>query len=157
MKTAITLMMVLTSMAGVVTAQNGNLSKVFVLGQEEQRYEQLTSAYNYTLLEASSNDIQAAFAKWLDMTQAMDAYAEKTKFDLKGVKVWMHVFWNEDGRIDHLGYLVRPDSRLVSDDELKAFFASFTGQYQLPMKSSRKFSHYTGANFPTLSERMGGK
>ena len=87
------------------------------------------------------------------MQKAMDAYAENIDFDLKGVKVWLHVFWSETGRIDHLGFLLRPDSRLINVSELKVFFAGFIEQYQLQVTSTRKFNHYTGATFPTVAER----
>ncbi|RME99619.1 MAG: hypothetical protein D6772_07455 [Bacteroidetes bacterium] len=136
-----------------VQAQNGQLSKVFQLGTEEQRYEQLTSVYSQSLLEAANGNITTAFEGWLDMQQAMDRHAERVNFDLNGVKVWLHVFWNEQGQIDQLGYLLRPDSKLVDDAELRAFLADFIGQYTFPIRSGRKFSHYTGATFPTVSQR----
>lgn len=134
-------------------AAQGNLDKVFQLGAEEQRYEQLATSYSQTLLEATTGNITMAFESWLGMQQAMDAHAAKVNFDLNGVKVWMHVFWNEQGVIDQLGYLLRPDSKLVDEAELRAFLASFIGQYQFPVQSQRKFSHYTGAAFPTISQR----
>lgn len=131
----------------------GQLAKVFVLGEGEERYEQLTSTYTQTLLGASQNDIEVAFSRWLDMMRAMDAHAEKVNFNLKGVKVWFHVFWSENGNIDYLGFLLRPDSRYVDVAELKAFFSDFIANYQLSVRADRKFSHYTGATFPTISEK----
>jgi hypothetical protein len=136
-------------------AQSASLDKVFILGEEEQRYEQLTSQYTQSLLEASTGDITKAFEGWLDMQKAIDTYAESQNYDLNGVKLWMHVFWAPDGNIDQLGFLLRPDSRFVDTDEIKVLLAGFIEQYQLPVQSSQKFSHYTGATFPTLSQRKG--
>ena len=134
-------------------AQSANMDKVFVLGEEEQLYEQLTSSYSQSLLEAASGDIEVAFDSWLNMQQSMDDYAEQIAYNLDGVKVWLHVFWSKEGKIDRLGFLLRPDSRLVDQSELKAFFAGFVGEYQLPLTSGMQFSHYTGAAFPTISRR----
>jgi hypothetical protein len=131
----------------------GQLAKVFVLGEGEERYEQLTSTYTQTLLGACQNDIEVAFGRWLDMMRAMDAHADKVNFNLKGVKVWFHVFWSENGAIDHLGFLLRPDSRHVEVAELRAFFSDFIAGYQFNVRADRKFSHYTGATFPTISEK----
>lgn len=153
MKKLTILVILLTLCAGLVTAQS-TMEKVFKLGEKEEWYEQLTSTYNETLLSACDNDIKMAFGKWMDMMQAMDAHADKVNFNLKGVQVWLHVFWNPEGSIDQLGFLMRPESRNVGEQELKAFFASFIKEYRLPLQNDRKFSHYTGATFPTISERV---
>ncbi len=147
-------------LAGILTltctiASFAQTDKVFLLGSEEQRYEQLTSGYTQTLLEATGGDITQAFESWLDMQQAIDAYAVSQNYDLNGVRLWMHVFWAPNGNIDQMGFLLRPDSRLVDENEIKALLAGFIGQYRLPIQSSQKFSHYTGATFPTLSQRKG--
>ena len=137
-----------------LAAQGDAMPKVFVLGQQETGYEQLNQSYKQSLLEACNNDMQAAFDRWLEMMQEMENYAARINYnDLKGVKVLMHVFWNEDGTVAHLGYFVRPDSRLVKAEELSAFFTSFLNQYKFPVTSNRKFAHYTKASFPTFTER----
>lgn len=134
-------------------SQSTSLDKVFALGTEEEHYERLTGEYSQSLLEAASGDITQAFESWLNMQQAMDAYANSQSYDLNGVKVWLHVFWSADGNIDELGFLLRPDSRFVDEKELKVLLAGFIENYKLPLQSGRKFSHYTGATFPTLSQR----
>ena len=96
---------ILSLFAGSAFTQDTTLPKVFALGEQEKAYEQLNKTYSQTLLEASGNDIKLAFTYWLDMMEAMDKYAEKIKFDLKGIRLWIHVFWAEDGTIDHIGYL----------------------------------------------------
>lgn len=134
-------------------AQSNSLDKVFLLGTEEQAYEQYTGEYSQSLLEATSGDITRAFEGWLDMQQAIDAYSQSQSYNLNGVKVWLHVFWGADGSIDHMGFLLRPDSRFVDSNELKVLLAGFIENYRFPLRSNAKFSHYTGATFPTLSQR----
>ena len=140
-------------LAGTAISQDSTAPKVFMLGDDEESYEQLNQAYSQTLLEACNNDIQEAFDQWLDMMKAMDNYADKIKYDLKGIQLWLHVFWAEDGSIDHIGYLLRPESRNVNPAELNAFFSTFMKKYKFPLKSEKKFNHYTGATFPTFIQR----
>jgi hypothetical protein len=137
---------------GSLWGQDSAQPKVFILGEDEALYERLTQTYNQPLLEACHNDVQVAFEQWLNMMQEIDDYAERIRFDIKGVKVWMHVFWNSQGAIDHIGYLLRPDSRNISTAELSAFLSSFMNRYTFPQTSDRKFSHYTGATFPTFTQ-----
>lgn len=132
----------------------GQAPKVFILGEDEQIYEKLTLDYSQTLLKASKNDIKSAFANWLEMMQEIEAYAKKIRFDIKGVRLWMHVFWNKEGKIDHIGFLLRPDSRNIPTRELAAFLSSFMNRYTFPLKSNENYAHYTGASFPTFFERV---
>lgn len=137
----------------LAVAQSSALDKVFVLGEQEQRYEALTSAYTQSLLEASSNSITTAFEGWLQMQKDFEAYAVQQKYDLNGVRLWLHVFWAADGRIDNVGFLLRPDSKFVPSQEIKVLLAGFIESYRFPVQSTMKFSHYTGATFPTLLQR----
>lgn len=136
------------------SAQNA-LGRAFVLGENEQSYEQLASKYPVGLLQVSDNDLNAAFDNWLGLLQAVDDYAGRIEYDIKGVKVYLHVFVAADGTIDHIGFLPRPDSRNVPLGELQAFFSGFARAYRMPVAGNQPFSHYAGATFPTLNERTG--
>ena len=154
MKVVLSLILGTTLFASTLLAQSEPMPEVFRLGEKEQGYEALNQSHSQTLLEVSNFDTQKAFTNWMDMMQAMEDYSKKIRFDIKGVKLWLHVFWNPDGSIGHIGYLLRPDSRNIDPLELAAFFKTFKGRYKLPVISSKKFSHYTGANFPIFSEKV---
>ncbi len=130
------------------------LPKVFKLGANEAAYETLVQEYPQTLLAACNNDMKVAFDKWLEMMKALDDHARRINFDIKGIKVRLHVFWDADGSIKHIGYILRTDSRaLEKEAEFGAFLSSFTRQYSFPVQSQQKYSHYSIATFPTYSER----
>ena len=149
-------LLALTGMTTLVQAQeNEEMPRVFVLGEQEEAYEQLTRTYSQSLLTVCDNDMKVAFDKWLNMMQEMEAYAEQIRFELKGVSIWFHVFWSPEGNVDHIGFLLRPNSRNVPQADLAAFLSSFVKRYQFPVTSDQRFSHYTGATFPTFSQRMG--
>ncbi len=154
MKVVFTLILGTTLFASTLLAQSEDMPEVFRLGENERGYEALNQNYSQTLLEVCNFDTQKAFDTWMGMMREMEDYSKKIRFDIKGVKLWLHVFWNEDGSISHIGYLLRPDSRNVNPLELAAFLKTFMGRYELPLTSSRKFSHYTGANFPIYSEKV---
>ena len=154
MKVVLSLILGTTLFASTLVAQTQDMPAVFKLGDYEEGYEALNQAYSQTLLEVSDFDTQKAFDTWMGMMREMEDYSKKIRFDIKGIKVWLHVFWNEDGSISHIGYLLRPDSRNIDALELAAFFKTFMGRYKLPVSSSKKFSHYTGANFPIYSEKV---
>lgn len=144
--------MVTFSLQAQSTAQS-QLPKVFQMGGNEKAYETLNEAYPKTLLEVCDGDMKMAFDSWLEMMKAVETYAKRINFDIKGVKVRLHVFWDTDGNIEHIGYVFRPKSRNARPEEFTAFLSSFIRQYQFPVKSQQKYSHYTIASFPTFSER----
>lgn len=129
------------------------LPPAFLLGEDESAYDKLCTAYPRTLLAVSNNDLDLALKNWFEFLGDMDRYAKSINFEVKGMKLWLHVFWKEDGSIAHIGFFFLPNSRLFKTEEVKAFFSSFIRQYQPKMKSDRSFSHYTSASFPVLSER----
>ncbi|MCB0662704.1 MAG: hypothetical protein KDC24_08190 [Saprospiraceae bacterium] len=122
--------------------------KVFLLGNYEDTYNNLALEYNTLLLEVCDNDLLAAHEKWQSMLLEMQAYAEQIDFDINGVKIWVHVFWESDGTIGHIGYYLKPQSRNINTAELTAFFKSFTNHYQFPLIEKRKYAHYGSASFP---------
>jgi hypothetical protein len=135
------------------------LPVAFELGQvDEKAYEQLSQEYNQSLLEVANFDMNKAFDQWVELMKSIDAYAERINFseNLKGVQAFLQVFWSPDGTIDHIGYLLRPDSKNLTDKDkqlLTAFFSSFSRQQRFPLTSTKKFNHYTEVTFPTVVEK----
>ena len=127
------------------------LPKVFRLGDHENEYEHLSEIYGTSLLEVSGDDFLIASKKWNTLLKEMEAHAEMIGYDIKGVKMWMHVFWDKKGKIQHIGYYLQPNSRNVKQEELAAFLTDFINNYYLPASYDHNFSHYTKAAFPTLN------
>ncbi len=147
-------------MGGAQLAQNVDdaqpeeaLPKVFLLGEHQSQYEKEVPQY-VSLLEACDNEMKVAFEKWLSMISEMEAYAKKIEYPLEGIKLWLHVFWDKEGNIEHIGYYLRPNSKNVDLEELSAFFSSFVNQYKFPLTAEQKFHHYTSVSFPAFSKRI---
>jgi hypothetical protein len=125
------------------------LPKVFQIGEYEEQYGLLYEIYHDILLTVCNDDMNLAFDKWMNMISEMEAYANKIDFDLNGVKIWLKVFWNEDGTIRYLSYYRKPNSRNIDPAELSAFLSSFMNVYQMRVKSTVKYTHNGSAQFPT--------
>ncbi|MBK8491131.1 MAG: hypothetical protein IPL49_09640 [Saprospirales bacterium] len=105
---------------------------VFVIGDYEPEYEALTGNYSKSLLDVCGSDMTQAFDLWIGFVEEIEAYSKQSGFELNGVKAWIHVFFNEDGTITHIGFHLKPTSRNVDTDALASFLSQFIGQYQLP-------------------------
>ncbi len=138
----------------LVTEDTVSLPKVFVLGQHEKAYEKLYAKHSTVLLEVCNDDMDVAFDKWLGMLEEMEDYANSIDYDIKGIKVWLNVFWDKNGKIKHIAYHLKVNSRNVQLDELTAFFSSFMNHYTFPSISQQNFSHYGSASFPTFARRI---
>lgn len=133
------------------------LPKVFVLGEYESDYESLVMDYQQSLLTACDCTMKEAFAKWLGMLHELDVYAKNNSVDIRGVKVWLHVFWNPDGTVDHIAYHLRPNSRDIEADAMTALLDGFTKTYSFPMTSEAGFQHYSTGSFPVFGELASDK
>lgn len=131
-----------------------SLPKVFILGEHEVEYEALFDNYSTVLLEVCNDDMDQAFDKWLSMLEEMEAYASNIEYDIKGIKVWLNVFWEKDGTIRHIAYHLKVNSRNVERDELTAFFSSFMNHYKFPKVADTGYSHYGSASFPTFARKL---
>ncbi len=125
------------------------LPKVFLIGEHEDQYGLLYETYHDILLSVCHDDMNLAFEMWMNMVSEMESYAHQAGFDLNGVKVWLRVFWNADGRIAHLSYFLKPTSINIAHAELVAFLSSFMSIYQMPIKTNLKYTHNGSAQFPT--------
>ncbi len=121
---------------------------VFVLGQYQESYEALSAKFESSLLTACNNDLQEAYKKWMHMMSAMEAYSNQIDYDIRGLKIWLQVYWNPDGSLAHVAYHLKPNSRNFDYAELNAFFKSFSNHYELPLKSPVPYAHYGSASFP---------
>lgn len=134
------------------------MRRSFILGSNEEQYDQLRTDYARTMLTVCNENPEEALKHWFKLLQSVEQYADKIDFDLNGAKLYINVFWEAEGGIAHIGILPMPDSKNIKHENLVAFFSSFIRQY-VPsgeLKSDRKFSHYTTVSFPTFSKKSNG-
>ena len=132
-----------------------SLPTVFVLGEFEAQYESLSEGYQRSLLEACDCGQKEAFGKWIGMLNEFDVYARKQNVDIRGVKLWMHVFFEADGSVEHIAYHLRPNSRQLDAETLSPLLEGFAAQYQFPVTGEEGFAHYSTGAFPVFGELTG--
>ena len=137
--------------------KNKSLPAVFVLGEFESSYDALVESYPESLLSACNCTMKTAFTKWLGMLHELDLYAVKQNVDIRGVKIWMHVFWQPDGKIEHIAYHLRPNSKPIDAEVMENLLEGFIKQYSFPLTSTTEYAHYSTASFPVFGELNAAK
>jgi len=132
--------------------QLDTMPSVFMIGQNEMEYEGLVSNCSNPLLTVCQDSMDLAYRRWLGMLNEMEIFAEKSEFEIRGIKIWLNVFWNSDGSIKHLVYFPKPNSRNMDFKLLTKFFGSFVENYQMKSLDSSCYSHYGSAAFPTFAD-----
>lgn len=95
-----------------------------------------------------------AYNHWLSFLTDIESYAKLVGTDLNGVKLWINVFWQEDGQITNVVYHPKPNSKNISTEELSSFFQSFIEEYEAELANEHKYSHYGSATFPVFPQRV---
>ncbi len=129
------------------------LPGVFMIGEYEFEYEEIVKDCDQLLLDVCQDSMQLAYRHWLLMLHDMENYAESVNYDIKGIKIWLNVFWDDSGKLDRLVYYPKPNSRNADFTKLTEFFEDFLSKYdKIPLKSEACFSHYGSATFPTFAK-----
>ena len=129
-------------------AQKSNFPQVVNVAQNSKILEDLSTDYKSSLFSASDADFSKTTQNWHHVIMGIEKYAEEIKFDLKGVKIWIKVFFAKDGNIDHITYILSETSINIDTIELEAFFRSFMRNYKLPEVHEQKFSYDARLQFP---------
>lgn len=128
----------------------GKLPTAFLIGEYEQAEEKLSLNCGSNLLSVCNDSMTLAYSKWMEMLSAMEEHAEETSFDINGIKIWIHVFWNANGTLKNISFYPKPESKNMDFSELTSFFESFIVNYQIDLEYDECFQHYAHATFPTF-------
>jgi len=150
----------LTVFATMLVAQPANnqdfgLPQAFIIGEYEADYERMVNSCNEHLLTVCDDSMDEAYNLWLRMLDDIETYAKEKNFEINGVKIWMTVYWNYDGTIQHIVYYPKPNSKNMDFEKLTDFFNGFSEVYTFPKQSTSCFSHYGSASFPSFSQSRG--
>ncbi|MEM9884686.1 MAG: hypothetical protein AAF849_02270 [Bacteroidota bacterium] len=146
----------LTAAFAVEEAVDNLLPSVFQIGDFQEEYEALIKTHDHSLMEVCDNDMRAAYSKLSSMFREMELHAERRNYNIKGIRIWLHIFWKKDGSIAHLAYHLRPNSRNVSIAGLENFLIDFIQHYHFPLISKHAYELYTNVAFPLYSKRIKG-
>ena len=134
-----------------MTSVAQKMPEVFLIGEYESDYEAMIKDYKELLLTVSNNSMDKAYERWSGMLTQIEQYSDSIDYDIKGVKVWINVFWSDEGKIEHIVYYPKPNSKNIDFDRFTIFLTDFIGLYQMEVNAPDGFSHYGSASFPTHS------
>ncbi|MBK9107004.1 MAG: hypothetical protein IPM92_01140 [Saprospiraceae bacterium] len=129
------------------------LPRVFMIGEYENLYEKMMVRYDKPLLYIFNDDLQLAFDAWTEVLLDFEDSAKENGFDLNGLKLWINIFFNEDGSLQHIVYFPKPNSRHMQYDKLSNFFYQFSSKYRFRDPVSTRCSHFGSVSFPTFAKR----
>lgn len=127
------------------------LPKVFLLGEYNSAYEKLHNSHPTSLFEFCNNNPDEAFDKWARFLIGMEIYAESINYDIKGVKMWIEVCWENDGKLKYIAYAPKPESRNIDTKELSGFMSSFSNHYNPQFSPGKRIVQNSHASFPFLT------
>ena len=132
-------------------AQNGQ--RVFMIGENQKTYDKIMMNYNAHLLEVCDTSMDEAYKKWSNVLYDIEKYVMNEDFDIRGVKLWVNVFFNKNGQIDYLVFYPKPVSKNMDFERLEDILVKFVANYKSGITADRSFSHYGSASFPVFYSR----
>lgn len=135
-------------------SQLDTLPQVFMIGDYELEYESLVVECSDILLNVCDDSMEEAYEHWLLMLHDIEKFATEQEIEIRGIKLWLNVFWNIDGTIKHIVFYPKPNCRNMDFHELLAFFQEFIIDYNFTKENANCFAHYGSASFPTHTELL---
>ncbi len=129
------------------------LPQCFLIGEYELAYDQLLEDYNKALISVCNSDNDKAFDIWSAILNDIVEYSKTEGLDLNGLKLWINLFFNNQGEIKHITYYPKPNSKNMDFDRLTSFFANFCKSYKMKESLSAKCMLSTTASFPLFNKK----
>ncbi len=136
------------------TDSSSDLPTTFLISEDDRAYGELVSSTPVLLLEVCNNSMDEAYKKWIYMLADIEEKAAEEGFEIRGLKIWMNVFWSANGNISHIVCYPKPNSKNIEYNDFTKFLNRFAKDYKLDVKSNKSFAHYGSASFPTFVEQM---
>ncbi len=135
-----------------LTAQSNidTLPSVFMIGEHEKSYSQMLTLRPELLMTVCNGDMDLAYENWLNFLRAVEQFATENEVDINGVKIWINVFWNPNGKIKHIAFFPKPNSKNMDYEYLRVLFSQFILQYESKLEFEKLFCHYGSASFPSF-------
>ena len=128
------------------------LPRVFTIGEYSRQYEDLVSECELPLMQISAMSMDKASEHWLNVLSELEIHADSLQFDIRGVRIWINLFWNADGSIRHMVYFPKRNSKNVDFKRLAMVLKSFCESSKTKLKAPACYSHSGSASFPTHAE-----
>ncbi|MEO6189731.1 MAG: hypothetical protein ABIP47_03860 [Saprospiraceae bacterium] len=124
------------------------LPNSFLIGEFEHAYDELLEEYSRSLVSVCDNSNDKAYSIWSNVLVDINEQSKISNMDLNGLKLWINIFFENDGTIQHIVYYPKPNSKNMDFDKLTSFFTSFCKSYKMNVPLSSKCMLSATASFP---------
>ena len=124
------------------------LPNSFLIGEYEHSYDELLEQYSRSLVSVCDNSNDKAYTIWSNVLLAIHEQSKISDIDLNGLKLWINIFFENDGTIQHIVYYPKPNSKNMDFDKLTSFFNAFCKTYKMNTTLSSKCMLSANASFP---------
>ena len=147
------ILLLILSVSHFTSAQSDSdtLPSVFMIGEHEYQYNEMLKVQPDLLMSVCNDDMDKAYNTWLNFLVEIEKFAIENDVDINGVKIWINVFWNEDGSLKHIAFYPKPNSRNMEYEYVKVLFKQFVEQYNSELTNEKTYCHYGSASFPSFS------
>ncbi len=140
----------------IVTGQSGsdnhhiskiNLPSSFLIGENEQAYDGILLQYSRGLVDLCGGT-EKTFDIWTRVMADLEEFSKKNDMDLRGLKLWMNMFFNNAGGIDYIVYYPKPNSKNMEFEKLTRLFSAFCKEYRTSFVVGEKCMLNATVSFP---------
>jgi hypothetical protein len=139
----------LTSSLITLSAQSTDTVKIVYPLGEGAEIDYLMARYPTTVQQIVKNDPAKTKAHWKEFGLALEKFFDDIEFDVKGVKLMMHVCWSKEGKLLHIGFMFKDNSRNMKEDDFKIAISQFVDKYKSTLSYKEPFTYYGSLNFPS--------
>lgn len=124
----------------------------FVIGEQSTAFEALNDQFTLQLLTVCNDDLDKAYQQWKRTLSDIDRFAQINGIQLKGAKMWIKVYWSEEGQIKHIAYDLKRQSKKINKKKFTQLLKKYIASKPEPfMEAAGSFSHYGSVNYPIQS------
>ena len=132
-----------------LSAQSANRS--YFIGENQEEYHELIQTHSASLLEVCDNSMTKSYEHWSSLMKDIEEFCLQNAFDIKGVKLWINGFWDNDGKLVHLVFYNKPNSKQMNYDKLRILLDQFISNGYYGKEFNNPYAHYGSISFPIFS------
>ncbi len=125
-----------------------DIPDVFQLTDSDVFATELQSEYSMSLLHACRFDSNLAFQYWRPFTKEIERRAHEDGLSTPGTKLWIKAFWDQNGRLTHIGYAPQREDADLDHDQWENLFRKLIREYDMSGDWPSGFYHLGSISLP---------
>ena len=128
-----------------------DVTRCFQIGENQDQFLLLAQNHPSTLLDVYDNSMTNSYKAFTDVMKSLEKYADNKGLDLKGLKLWVNVYWDKSGEITHITYYPKPNSKNLDYKQVTKLFDEFIADAPLSKTYHENYIHNGSIAFPVFN------